>query len=247
MIIIKNLSKSYHNDHQKHIFDDFNLKINSGEFISIFGSNGVGKTTLLRIIAGLENIQTGSIVSDGKPTSKNDIGYIPQHYTKILLPWYSVSRNIILPLLIKGYSEKRAQQILQDLAKEFSISLPWSKYPYNLSGGQQQMAVILRSIINNPDLLLMDEPFSSLDIKTSMEVQKKILEITQRRKLTTLFVSHRIEEGIFLSSRILVLGGQPVKILQDTKNPLPYPRTHRAKQSDLIASLTEKISSGILK
>lgn len=246
MINIKNLNKSYRNDHQKHIFDNFNLKINSGEFVSIFGSNGVGKTTLLRIVAGLEDVQSGSIVAGKKPITKNKIGYIPQHYTKTLLPWYSVSKNIILPLLISGKSEKQAQQTLQNLAKEFSISLPWDKYPYNLSGGQQQMAVILRSIINQPDLLLMDEPFSSLDIKTSAEIQKKLLEITRKRKLTTLFVSHRIEEGIFLSSRILILKGHPVKIIKDIKNRLPYPRIINKEQTKLFSVLKKEISSGIL-
>lgn len=246
MIIINKLSKSYQNDHQKNIFDDFNLKINSGEFVSIFGPNGVGKTTLLRIIAGLEVIQAGSIVCDGKPIAKNSIGYIPQHYTKTLLPWYSISKNIILPLLIKGYSKKHAQQTLQNIAKEFSISLPWSKYPYRLSGGQQQMAVILRSIINQPNLLLMDEPFSSLDIKTSVEIQKKLLEITKKRKLTTLFVSHRIEEGIFLSSRILVLKGHSVRIIKNIKNTLSYPRISSKEQIKLFNSLKKEVSSGIL-
>lgn len=246
MITITDLNKSYQNDHQKLIFEDFNLKINSGEFVSIFGSNGVGKTTLLRIISGLENIQSGNIVCDGKPISKNGIGYIPQQYNKTLLPWYSVSKNIILPLLISGKSEQQAKEILQDLAKEFAISLFWNKYPYNLSGGQQQMAVILRSIINNPELLLMDEPFSSLDIKTSVEIQKKLLEITRKRKLTTLFVSHRLEEGIFLSSRILVLKGHPVRIIKDMKNELPHPRVNSEKQIQLFNSLKKEVSSGIL-
>ena len=123
MITITDLNKSYQNDHQKLIFEDFDLKVNSGEFVSIFGSNGVGKTTLLRIVAGLENIQSGNILCDRKPISKNSIGYIPQQYSKTLLPWYSVSKNIILPLLISGKSEQQSKQILQDLAKEFAILL----------------------------------------------------------------------------------------------------------------------------
>lgn len=246
MITITDLNKSYQNDHQKLVFENFGLKINSGEFVSIFGSNGVGKTTLLRILAGLENIQSGSILCDGKPIPKNGIGYIPQQYNKTLLPWYSVSKNIILPLIISGRSEQQAKQILQDLSKEFAILLPWNKYPYNLSGGQQQMAVILRSIINNPELLLMDEPFSSLDIKTSVEIQKKLLEITRKRKLTTLFVSHRLEEGIFLSSRILVLKEHPVRIIKDMKNELPYPRVNSEKQIELFNSLKKVVSGGIL-
>lgn len=246
MITITGLNKSYQNDHQKLIFENFDLKINSGEFVSIFGSNGVGKTTLLRIVAGLENIQSGNILCDGKPILKNGIGYIPQQYSKTLLPWYSVAKNIILPLLIGGKSERQAKQILQDLAKEFAILLPWNKYPYNLSGGQQQMAVILRSIINNPELLLMDEPFSSLDIKTSVEIQKNLLEITRKRKLTTLFVSHRLEEGIFLSSRILVLKEHPVRIIKDIKNELAYPRVNSEKQVKLFNFLKKEVSSGIL-
>lgn len=246
MIVIKNLYKKYTNSDPKNIFDNFSLKINKGDFIAIFGPNGVGKTTLLRIVAGLENFQSGNITINGKSFQKIRIGYIPQNYTKTLLPWYPVSKNITLPLVLAGWHGAKAQKTLKTIAEEFSISLPWEKYPYNLSGGQQQMAVILRSVINHPDLLLMDEPFSSLDVKTSMEIQNKVLEITQKRKLITLFVSHRIEEGIFLSNRILVLNGKPASVFKDIKNPLIYPRTQAIRQPNLINSLTKEVSNGIM-
>lgn len=202
--------------------------------MAFFGPNGIGKTTLLRMIAGLESFHSGEIVINGKLPSNAKIGYIPQDYTKTLLPWYTVRENIILPLTLNKKATKEKQRIFEKVIDDFSVELPWEAYPYSLSGGQQQMIVILRSIINNPDILLMDEPFSSLDLQTSLKVQKKLLQVLRQKKLTTLFVSHRTEEGLFLSNRILVLRGKPVMIVKDLKNNFSYSKKSSANYQSLF-------------
>lgn len=222
MIVISNLKKSYLNKNKVNIFNNLNLKIKKGDFIAIFGHNGIGKTTLLRVIAGLEEFQSGKITINQKPIKKATIGYIPQDYTRTLFPWYTIEKNLTLPLILSDHNDSHHQQKLRQIMNEFSIKLPLDEYPYNLSGGQQQMAVILRSIINSPDVLLMDEPFSSLDLKTAIDIQKKLLKIWKKRNLTILFVSHRIEEGINLSNKILILKGRPISIIESFNNPISF-------------------------
>lgn len=246
MITIKNLHKSFLNSTINNLFEGFNFQINDGDFIAIFGSNGIGKTTLLRIVAGLEKFQSGEIQINGKILHKAKIGYIPQDCSKSLLPWYTVKENIILPLSLAGKNAREIQIIFEEMKDKFSIQLPWGDYPYNLSGGQQQMVVIYRSIINDPDILLMDEPFSFLDLQTSLEMQEKLLEICQKKKLTTLFVSHRIEEGLYLSNRILILKGRPATIMKDIKNDIPLPRKHTIEHPILFNKLLDEISNSII-
>lgn len=223
------------------MFKNFDLKIEQGDCVALFGPNGIGKTTLLRIIAGLEECESGNISINGKIPSKTSIGYIPQNYSRSLLPWYTVAENITLPLLIAGKTKKMREESLRDIKRNFSVQLPWDNYPTSLSGGQQQLVTIFRSIVNKPDMLLMDEPFSSLDMQTSIEIQEILQKICQEIGLTTVLVSHRINEGLFLSNRILVLKGSPATISLDVINSATYPRKHTIKETELYNKILDKV------
>lgn len=225
MFLIHDLSKSFYNKGIEYkLFDSLNLEIKEGDFVSIVGNNGIGKTTLLNIIAGIENFDHGKILINGKRPNKAKIGYVFQNYRQTLLPWMNVIDNIALPLKIKGKGKHERYQLVKDFCSDHHIDFNYEEYPYKLSGGWQQQIVIVRSLIDNPDIVLMDEPFSSLDHHTSLRFQRHMLELWQSLKKTIIFVSHRIDEAIYLSQRILILGNYPTKIIDDFENPLHYPR-----------------------
>lgn len=225
MLSINNLSKSFSDKNGEHqVFNNLNLEIAKGDFIGLVGNNGTGKTTLLNIMAGIENFDQGKILINNKSPKKAKIGYVFQNYGETLFPWMKVIENIALPLKIQGRGNRECDQLVKRFCTDNHLVVDYEEYPYHLSGGQQQQVVIARSLIDNPDLVLMDEPFSSLDHHTSLKFQHKILELWQTLQKTIIFVSHRIDEAIYLSKRIIVLGNSPAEIIDDFENPLPYPR-----------------------
>jgi NitT/TauT family transport system ATP-binding protein len=221
VISIKNLKKSFVNNGRKvEVLDGINLEIERGEFLVIFGPNGCGKTTLLNIISKLESKDSGEIISDGVLKTS----FVFQNYREALFPWQKIIDNIAFPLQLKGISRKERYAKVESLVSSLGLNFDLRTYPYELSGGQQQMVAILRALITEPDLLLLDEPFSSLDYKTTLLMQEKILEIWQQFKLTILFVTHEIDEAIFLSSRIALMNDKPSCIVKVLDNNLAYPR-----------------------
>ena len=225
MLSIYDLSKSFSGKNGEHqVFNHFNLEIAKGDFIGLVGNNGTGKTTLLNIIAGVENFDQGKILINSKSPKKAKIGYVFQNYEQTLFPWMKVIENIALPLKIQRRGNRECDQLVKRFCTDHHLVVNYEEYPYHLSGGQQQQVIIARSLIDNPDLVLMDEPFSSLDHYTSLRFQRKILELWQILQKTIIFVSHRIDEAIYLSKRIIVLGNTPTTIIDDFENPLPYPR-----------------------
>lgn len=244
MIKIVKLKKVYFNTREKVVFDDFNLQIKKGDSVAILGPNGIGKTTLLRIISGLEEFQSGKIIINDKRPSQAKIGFIPQNYSETLLPWYTNIDNIILPLHISGVKINKTK-LIENIENDFNIRLPWNDHPYNLSGGQKQMLSIMRAVINNPDILLMDEPFSSLDISTSIEIQKKLRIISKKKNLTSIFVSHRVEDCLYMSNRILLLKGKPTRVILDVNNSkeADNPGSEELKNNKLINKIIQKISN----
>ncbi len=221
MFKIINLSKTYqHNGNSIKIFDDFNLEVSRGEFIGIFGPNGCGKTTLLNLISGLDKLFLGKI----KFNKKIKISYIFQNYRESIFPWLTIADNISYPLKLHGYTRKEQKTAAQEICNHFDIKFDLFNYPYTLSGGQQQLVSILRGLITNPDILLFDEPLSSLDYQTTLFMLNKIQEIWQETKTTVLFISHDIDEAITLSQKIILLSVKPTKIIKTFDNHLNYPR-----------------------
>jgi len=230
-IIIRNLSKRFSHSvdgevHYVDVLDNISLQVMKGEFVTFFGPNGCGKSTLLNIIAGLLEPDTGSVMIDGKPPQKARIGYIFQNYRDSLFPWKKNIDNIAFPLELQKVSRKERRNKVRDVLGRLEIKIPEDMYPYQSSGGQQQLSAIVRAFIYEPDVLVMDEPFSSLDYQTRFFMQGKLLDICARTNSTVLFVSHELDEAIYLADRIVLLDKRPAKIISILENTLPRPRNH---------------------
>lgn len=254
-IVIKNLYKTYiaisnGKENRIHVYEDFNLKIDKGEFLTIFGPNGCGKTTLLKIIAGLILPDKGSVSIGKKSPMKSDIGYIFQNFYDSLFPWRTTLENISFPLEIRGVPRKKAIKKASEFIKEIELTpLEGLKvsYPYQLSGGLQQLVAVARALIYKPNVLLMDEPFGSLDFQTRLFLQDRLLEIQEKTKVTIIFVSHEINEAIYLGKRIILLSKRPAKIKEEIHNNLPSPRSHNIMTTMEFLRLKRKALSVFTK
>ncbi|MEM5878991.1 MAG: ATP-binding cassette domain-containing protein [Candidatus Aenigmatarchaeota archaeon] len=219
-IDIVHLYKSYEtNDEKIIIYKNFNFKIRE-KIIAFFGPNGCGKTTLLNIICGIVKPDSGKIKFNIDGFSQDKIGYVFQSTENFLFPWMSNFDNITFPLKLKNIDKNERANKLQTLINQLDIvNIPLNAYPYQLSGGQQQIIAILRALISDPNILLLDEPFSNLDYLTKLKVKFNLLKILKNRNIVTIFVSHTIEEAIFLADRIVILSQKPTKILETLKVP----------------------------
>jgi len=229
-IQIEHLIKSYpslkQDGERVFVLNDINLTITEGELITFFGPNGCGKTTLLKVLAGIEPYDSGIVLIDSKVPQDAKVGLIFQNYIDSLMPWLSCWDNILFPYKLKKRKHEigKAKEQLKELLSELKIDLPLENYPYQLSGGQQQLTAILRTLIYHPDVILMDEPFSSLDYQTRSFMQQILLDIWHREKPTILFISHDIEEAIFLADRLVLLGSIPATVKEIKTIPLNRPR-----------------------
>lgn len=225
MIKLENLYKSFRKGKRRiNIIENLNLKIKKGEFIVFFGPNGSGKTTLLNCIAGLENINQGKILINGKGPSKSNIGFVFQNYNDSMLPWRTVKENIELPLECKNYSKKKSRDISISLLKKIGLYNKRNSHFFELSGGQKQLTAICRALVINPDVLILDEPFSGLDYTTQRKLELELLKIWSYNKKTTLFVSHDIDEAIFLADKVMILSKDRCKVKGIVDVLLPRPR-----------------------
>jgi len=190
--------------------EDINLEITSGDMVSIVGQSGCGKTTLLLMIAGLEQISSGTILFENKRLTKPDrrIGLVLQDYG--LFPWKTVRQNIELGVRIR--KEKINKSAVESMLEELGIGDKAELFPQQLSGGQKQRVALARALILNPELLLLDEPFAALDTLTREKLQDLTSAICRRRKLSMILVTHNIPEAVMLGKKVLVMGGQPGRI-----------------------------------
>ncbi len=216
------------------VFDGIDLSIKEGEFVSIIGPSGCGKTTLLRIVAGLEEKTAGEIHLDGRPLSGCDdrIGMVFQDYA--LFPWRKMIHNIELGLEIKGIPapERRAQAM--EYVRAFGLQGFENRLPKELSGGMKQRVAIARTLITNPQVVLMDEPFGSLDSQTRNNLQDFLLRIRSDRQDTIVFVTHNVDEAVYLSDRVAVLSSRPSKILEIFGVDLQRPRDRTSPEANRI-------------
>ncbi len=225
-ILFKNLSKSFlHNSEKLQVLKNLNLEVRRGEFLVIFGPNGCGKTTLLNIIAGLEKQDEGKLTIEGKSLENKKVGFVFQNYNESLLPWRSVKDNVALSLEAnntenKNEIERKATHFL----KEVDLEKFAEKYPYQLSGGMKQLVSIARAFAYEPDFFLMDEPFSALDYDNRIKMEDKLLKLWSEHKKTVIFVSHDIEEAVYLADRIVVLAKRPTKVKEIINVRLKRPR-----------------------
>jgi len=224
---IENVNRTYYDDadNQVEALHNINLSVYRGEFLSIIGSSGCGKTTLLRLIAGLDKPETGTITLNGEQISQPDPqrGYVFQHGG--LFQWLTVEKNIATGLKARHVYKENKDRVAHyiDLIglKGFEKS-----YPHQISGGMAQRVAIARALINNPKVLLLDEPMGALDSFTRADIQDKLLELRKENETTMILVTHDVDEAIYLSDRIVVMTPRPGKISEIMKVNLPHPR-HR--------------------
>ena len=206
------------------VLDNITYDIDAGQFVSIVGSSGCGKTTLLRIIAGLEKASQGRLFLNGQEIQgvTEQIGLVFQEYA--LFPWRTTSENIQMGLEIKGVDKAERERLAADYIKAFGLQGFEDHYPRELSGGMQQRVAIARTLIMNPRVVLMDEPFASLDSQTRNDLQEFLVEVWQKRGDTVVFVTHNVDEAVFLSDQIVVLSRRPARIELVLKVESPRPR-----------------------
>jgi NitT/TauT family transport system ATP-binding protein len=227
-----------------------NLTIPDNDFVTIVGPSGCGKSTLLRLVAGLDQPTTGRILLNGIPVSEPgpDRGMVFQSYT--LFPWLTVADNIAFGLREKGTPAHRRTAIVREWLVRIDLVSFEHHYPKQLSGGMQQRTAIARALANDPAILLLDEPFGALDNQTRALMQELLLDIWERERKTVLFVTHDIEEAIFLASRVVVMTARPGRIKADVRIDLPHPRRYTIKTSPefsaLKARLTEEIRAEVM-
>ena len=209
---------------------DINLTIEEKEFICIVGASGCGKTTLLRIIAGLETTSEGTILLSGNPIQGTDTdrGMVFQEYS--LFPWKSVIDNIAFGLEMRGIPKAERREKAEKYLKIIRMEQFRDAYPHELSGGMRQRVAIARALANEPKVLLMDEPFGALDAQTRNVMQRELLEIWEETKKTVIFVTHSVDEAVFLADRIVILSPRPGKIEEVITVDLPRMRDRTAQE-----------------
>ncbi|MCQ6276894.1 ABC transporter ATP-binding protein [Bacillus sp. V3B] len=231
------------------ILDGINFRVNEGEFVSIIGASGSGKSTIFRLITGLEQPTNGEILIDGKIRTNRlgHVGYMPQQ--DLLMPWRSIMENAVLPLEIKGIKKAEAQSQVRKLLDDFGLKGVENKVPSDLSGGMRQRVSFLRTILSGSNILLLDEPFSALDAITRLTMQEWLLEQWKKWKKTILFITHDVDEALFLSDRIFVLQQKPYDAIKEVNVPLGRPRSiHDVSQMDVVTlkeQLIEQLRSGV--
>ena len=216
--------------------------VHPGELVSIVGPSGCGKTTVLKVLAGLHSYEGGKVKigTDENPFDPSkDIGMVFQQ--PLLLKWRKILDNVLLPAEILGLPKKESLEKAKDLLKLVGLEGFESKYPDELSGGMQQRTSIARALIHDPKLILMDEPFGALDALTREKMNLELLRIWKESQKTILFVTHGIQEAVFLASRVIVLTSGPAKMADNLEIDLPYPRTLDMKTHEEFGAYTRHI------
>ncbi|MDP2918914.1 MAG: ABC transporter ATP-binding protein [Dehalococcoidia bacterium] len=227
-IEFRHISKTFFGiAHAVPALQDISLKVMPGEFVTIIGASGSGKSTLFNLCVGLIEPDAGEILIDGEiPQNRTGmVGYMPQR--DLLLPWRSVLDNVLLPLEIQGIPRKESRQRAFDMLPHFGLEGFENEYPSALSGGMRQRAALLRTWLMGRSTLLLDEPFGALDALTRKELQDWLLRVWQEFGRTVMFITHDVEEAVYLADRVIVLSTRPGVVRRELKVDLPRPRRQR--------------------
>lgn len=223
------------------VISDLSFEVPDKSFVSIIGASGSGKTTIFRLLNALERPQSGNITIDGKDIKglKNYAGYMPQQ--DLLFPWRAVERNVMLPMQIKKVSKAEQKEKAREMLERVGLLEYADKYPRELSGGMRQRVSFARTLCEGSDLMLLDEPFSALDSITRMEMREWLRDQWERLDKTILFITHDVEEALYLSEKIFVLMGNPVNRLKCVDVPLPKNRDAAMLKREDIRQLKEEL------
>ncbi|MFQ5914777.1 MAG: ABC transporter ATP-binding protein [Nitrospinota bacterium] len=208
--------------------EDLGLEVKEGEFVTILGPSGCGKSTLLNIIAGFEPLTEGEVILDGRPIRQPgpDRGVVFQEYA--LFPWLTVLDNVCYGLREKGIPREEQVATARTYLRAVGLEEFERRYPHELSGGMKQRVSLIRVLANDPQILLMDEPFAAVDAQTRKELQRELIALWQETHKTVLFVTHNVEEAVFLGDRVVVMTARPGRIKKNLLIPLPRPRDETA-------------------
>ena len=223
------------------IINDVSFYANENEFISLLGPSGSGKSTIFNIISGLLNKDEGKIMIDGEECHGRSKKVSYMHQKDLLLPWKNIVDNTTLSLVIKGKSKKEARSEVLSHFKTFGLEGFEYKYPFQLSGGMKQRAALLRTYMSSSDIMLLDEPFGALDAITRSKMHYWLLEVIKELKATIIFITHDIEEAIFLSDRIYLLSDKPATIRKEIIVDLPKSRTKDIVTSEKFNEIKKSI------
>ena len=224
--------------------DHVDIDIGEGEFVSVVGPSGCGKSTFLKIVNGLFPATEGTIEIRQSPKG---VAHAMVFQDSSLFPWYTIIDNVAYGLVCQGVSKKEAQKRAQPLIDLVSLTGFEGKFPYQLSGGMQQRANLARALTVDPEILLMDEPFAALDAQTRELMQAELLRIWNEASKTVLFITHQIDEAIYLSDRVLVMSARPGKILANITIDLPRPRQLEIKRTPEFITYADQIWGLIAK
>ena len=223
---IQNLSQRFqHGKIHRTVLDDINIKIHKREFVCVIGPSGCGKSTLSRIVAGLDNYSGGEVLVDGERVDGPcpERGMVFQGYT--LFPWKTVKENVMFGPLMRGASSAVAEASAREWLNIIGLDKYENQYPHQLSGGMKQRVAIARALVNEPKMLLMDEPFGALDPYTRQKMQRHLMDLWKNIDITILFVTHDMDEAILLADRIIALKANPGEVKEIIEVRLPRPRT----------------------
>jgi len=223
------------------IIDDISLELGENEFVALIGPSGCGKSTIFNMISGLVKIDSGKLFIDGIE-STGETGRVSYMYQKdLLLPWEKIIDNVALPLRLRGHHKKDARKRVKEYFTLFGLEGFEYKYPHQLSGGMRQRAALMRTYMSSKDIVLLDEPFGGLDAITRFKMQHWLLGILDRLNVSILFITHDIEEAIFLSDRIYVLSNRPARIKKEVIVDLPKPRNREVITSQRFNAIEKEI------
>ncbi len=233
--------------------ENINLEVKPGEFLCIIGPSGCGKTTLLRMIAGLDYPTRGKIILDGKEVRgpSPDRGMVFQEFS--LFPWRTVLKNVEFGLQMQGIDASRRREIAKKYIGLVGLDGFENHYPYELSGGMKQRVAIARALATEPSILLMDEPFGSVDAQTRNILQEELLQIWQRTGKTVLFVTHSVDEAVYLADRVVVMSARPGSIVECMKIGIVRPRKRTSMEANVIRErllrllISERKKTGIFR
>lgn len=206
------------------VYDGFDLDLPRGEIISIFGPNGCGKSTLINMLSGILPIDDGRILFDGKTIADTRIGYVFQNYREALFPWMRAIDNVAYPLRLMRVAPTEIRRRIDALVSRFDLRFDLHRYPYELSGGQQQTVSIMRALVIDPEVLFLDEPFSALDYEMTLTMRDQLQKVLAETRTTSVLVSHDLDEALYLGDKLLLLTRRPTRIAAFLDVSVPRPR-----------------------